>query len=157
HTITATYSGDSINAGSSGSTGVTVNPGFYAVGASAGGGPTVAVYRAGTGQYLYSFFAFDPNFTGGCRVALGGVHGDGIPDLLIVPGAGGGPNVRVFSGADGSLLMNFMAYDPTFTGGLFVAAGDLNGDGRADVITGPDAGMKSEIKAFSGLNGSTML
>ena len=34
----------------------------------------------------------------------------------------------------------FMAYDTRFTGGVWVAVGDVNGDGYADIITGADSG-----------------
>ena len=42
----------------------------------------------------------------------------------------------VFSGVDGHLLHSFLAYDRN---GAWVAAGDVNGDGRADIITGAEA------------------
>jgi len=62
-----------------------------------------------------------PAFTGGVTVGCADVNGDGVPDILTAPGAGGGPHVRVFSGVDGSELMGFLAYPPAFTGGLFIA------------------------------------
>jgi len=33
-------------------------------------------------------------------------------------------------------LRNFFAYHTSFIGGVRVAAGDYNGDGRADILTG---------------------
>jgi hypothetical protein len=57
---------------------------------------------------------------------------------------GGPPHVKVFSGVDGSALVgpqyDFMAYDPRFLGGVYVAAGEFDGDGNADIVTGADAG-----------------
>jgi photosystem II stability/assembly factor-like uncharacterized protein len=35
-------------------------------------------------------------------------------------------------------MADFFALDPGFTGGVFVAAGDVNGDGRDDIIVGND-------------------
>ena len=55
-------------------------PHLVAVGAGAGGGPQVMVYDAQTNREIYSFYAFDPRFTGGVRVATGDVTGDGTVD-----------------------------------------------------------------------------
>ncbi|MCA9069796.1 MAG: VCBS repeat-containing protein, partial [Planctomycetaceae bacterium] len=88
---------------------------------------------------LGSFFAYDPAFTGGVFVASGDVNGDGRADVITGPGAGGGPHVRVFSGVDGSVLGEGFPYSTAFTGGVHVGTIDVNGDGRADVITGPGA------------------
>ena len=57
-------------------------------------------------------------------------------DIITGAGAGGGPHVKVFDGRTGARLQSFFAYDPAFTGGVHVAAGDVNGDGKADIITG---------------------
>src|SRR5207247_3713589 len=102
-------------------------------------------------------FAYDPAFTGGVRVAVGDVNGDGFPDIITAAGPGGGPNVIVFSGKDRSEIANFFAYDMNFTGGVFVAAGDVNGDGFADIICGADAGGGPNVTAFSGKDGSLLL
>jgi uncharacterized protein YkwD len=127
-----------------------------AVGAGAGGGPQVNVYDPVTGDLKFSFMAYDPNFTGGVRVAVGDVNGDGTPDIVTAPGPGGGPDIRVFDGKTGALTREFMAYDPGFTGGVFVALGDVNGDGHADIITGADAGGGPNVRVFSGTDNSLL-
>ncbi len=45
------------------------------------------------------FFAYNPSFTGGVRVATGDVNGDGAAEVITSPGQGGGPHVRVFDGS----------------------------------------------------------
>src|SRR4051812_2468817 len=60
-------------------------------------------------------------FTGGVSVAAGDVNGDGILDLITGAGPDGGPHVKVISGATGQQLNSFYAYEPGFTGGVFVA------------------------------------
>jgi hypothetical protein len=122
-------------------------------GADAGGGPEVKAFDAKTGALKLDFFAYDPRFRGGVRVAVGDVNGDGIDDIITAPGPGGGPDIRVFDGATGALIREFMAYNPQFTGGVFVAAADLNHDALADIITGAGAGGGPHVRAFSGLNG----
>lgn len=123
------------------------------IGADQSGGPNVIVFSGKDGSVLYNFFAYDPRFIGGVRVAVGDVNGDGKDDIIAGAGAGGGPNVSIFSGANGSLLNSFFAYDPRFNLGIFVAAGDVNGDGKADVITGAGAGGGPNVSVFDGASG----
>jgi streptogramin lyase len=135
---------------------------YTAVGADAGGGPQVKVFDD-SGKLFASFFAFDPSFRGGVRVAVGDVNGDGIADIIVAAGPSGGPHVKVIDGdrltvpgnilpngeiSDNALDANFFAYDASFRGGVYVAAGDVDGDGSAEVITGVDAGGGPHVKVF---------
>jgi FG-GAP repeat len=127
-------------------------------GADFGGGPQVNVYNF-QGIKSFSFYAYNKNFRGGVRVAVADVTGDGIPDVITAPGPGGGPDVRVFDGANlrnasptNDIVREFMAYSPLFPGGVFVAAADFNRDGFADIITGADAGGGPHVKVFSGFD-----
>jgi hypothetical protein len=126
-------------------------------GAGATGGPHVKVFDGLTGDLIYSFFAYDPAFRGGVTVAAGDIDGDGKADIITGAGPGGGPHVEVFSGATGGLIRSFFAYSRTFTGGVSVAAGDINGDHRVDIVTGAGAGGGSIVKAFDGLTLDTLL
>ncbi|HEX4609856.1 MAG TPA: VCBS repeat-containing protein, partial [Urbifossiella sp.] len=115
-----------------------------------GGGPEVKVYDGTTGNVVFDFWAYDPSFRGGVNVAVGDVTGDGRADIVTGTGAGGGPNVKVFDGATGGLVDSFFAYDSTFRGGVNVAAGDVTGDGRADVVTGTGVGGGPRVQVFDG-------
>ena len=129
-------------------------------GAGAGAGPHVRVFDGTTGNLiggpLSSFYAFAPGYIGGITVAAGDVNGDGRADVIVGAASGAGPHVKVFSGADGSVLKSFWAYDPGYLGGITVAAADLNGDGLADVITGPRA-AGPHVRAFSGAPDNAIL
>ena len=114
--------------------------GDVVTGAGAGGGPHVRAFSLAAGYpvEIASFFAYDPAFGGGVRVAAADVDGDGRAEIITGAGPGGGPHVRAFRlvGRTPIEIASFYAYDPAFTGGVFVAAGDVTGDGRAAIITG---------------------
>ncbi|HTK75583.1 MAG TPA: SdrD B-like domain-containing protein [Gemmataceae bacterium] len=124
--------------------------------AGPGGGPHIRVFDGATGTLLKEFMAYDTAFRGGVYVAAADINGDGTPDIITGAGATGGPHVKVFSGADLSVIYSFFAYDPSFFGGVTVAAGDVNGDGRADIVTGAGPGGGPHVKAFSGTNLSVL-
>jgi hypothetical protein len=69
--------------------------------------------------------------------------------LVAGAGFGGGPHVKVFDAA-GNLLASFFAYDPAFRGGVTVAAGDTNGDGVDDIVTGAGLGGGPHVQVFDG-------
>lgn len=130
---------------------------IIATGPDAGRGPLVNVYDGQTGAFDYSFNAFDPSWTGGVRVAVGDVNGDGVPDIVAAAGPGSiGPDVRVFDGATGLPLEEFMAYNPGFKGGVFVAVADFNKDGHADIVTGADANGGPHVEVWSGIDNSLL-
>ena len=122
-----------------------------------GAPPLVQVFDAQSGKTLHTFLAYDRSFTGGVRVAAGDVDGDGVAEIITGAGPGGGPHVKVFSSAGPTELSSFFAYDPGFTGGIFVAAGDVNGDGRADIITGAGPGAGPHVKVFDAHDNLTLL
>jgi hypothetical protein len=123
-------------------------------GAGAPGGH-VKVFDGVTGALSSSFFAYGAGFTGGIFVASGDVNGDRYDDIVTGTDAGAVAHVKVFDGANGSELRSFFAYGPSFTGGVRVAAGDVNGDGLADIITGAGAGAPGgHVKVFDGASGA---
>jgi phospholipase/lecithinase/hemolysin len=120
-------------------------------GAGAGGGPHVKVFQA-DGTALRSFFAFDPAFTGGVRVSVGNVDGDGNADLIAAAGPGGGPHVRAFDGeSDAELALagpnGFFAFEPDFTGGVFVATSHAIETAEAQLLSLKVAGGALDVTA----------
>jgi len=101
---------------------------------------------AGTAQL--TALAFDAGFRGGARVAAGDVTGDGVPDLVAGAGPGGGPHVRAFDVAAGEMVRDYFAFDPSFRGGVNVAAGDVDGDGTGDVVTAAGAGGGPHLRVW---------
>ncbi|OWK36092.1 beta strand repeat-containing protein [Fimbriiglobus ruber] len=122
------------------------------IGAGEGGGPRVLVVNGLTGAVQLNAFAFEATARTGVRVAAGDYNGDGIDDLIVSAGVGGGPRVRVFNGAtlkSLNVLADFFAYDPSLRGGVNISAGDFNGDGLADIIVGSGAGGAPRVTIFN--------
>jgi thermitase len=120
--------------------------GEIVTGAGPGGGPHVRIFRQ-DGTPIGGFMAYATTFRGGVNVAVGDVDNDGKSEIVTGAGPGGGPHVRIFR-QDGTPIGGFMAYATTFRGGVNVSVGDIDGDGRADIITAPGNGLESMIKVF---------
>jgi hypothetical protein len=148
------------------------------------GGPRVAIYdmdgaAAATGQpytaigvntaevnpgsgltRVNNFLSVNPDFRGGARTAVGDLNGDGVPDLAIAAGYGGGPAVLVINGskvlttdgftASDDLIGDFFAFNSSLRDGAYLAIGDVLGNGQQDLILGPGAGGPAEVEVLSG-------
>ncbi|QEL14532.1 beta strand repeat-containing protein [Limnoglobus roseus] len=126
-----------------------------------GGGPRVRVFSGKDFSLVADFFGIaDPNFRGGARTAVGDVNKDGTGDLVVAAGFGGGPRVAVFngktvtSGTPTTLFNDFFAFEQTLRNGVFIAAGDINDDGFAEIIAGGGPGGGPRVLA---LNGQSLL
>ncbi|MBY0512282.1 MAG: hypothetical protein K2P78_00010 [Gemmataceae bacterium] len=127
-----------------------------------GGGPRVTAFSLLPGGLFTraNFFGIDdPNFRGGARTAVGDVNGDGTPDVAVQAGFLGGPRAALFNGrtlfATPTRLVNdFFAFPGTdavtLRNGAYVAAGDVNGDGFADLIFGGGPGGAPRVFVLSG-------
>ncbi len=112
-----------------------------------GGGPHVKIFTL-DGVQLNSYFAYDPVFRGGLRIAAGDIDGDDIAEVITGAGPGGGPHVKAFELATGPEIRSFFAYDPGFKGGVDVTAGDVTGTSAAEIITGAGPGGGAHVRIF---------
>src|SRR5262249_16773720 len=98
-----------------------------------------------------AFSAFNPygsGTLGGVRVALGDVTGDGLTDLVTAPTAGS-PLINGYSGGGGSRAASFYAYPASGNIPRSIAVGDMNNDGRADIVVATTTTLGA-VLVFSG-------
>ncbi len=114
-----------------------------------GGGPHIRIFKP-TGEVEGQFFAFDSSFRGGVRIAVANVVDEvkSKSEIIAVPGQGYKPQVKIFDNKS-TLLSQFSAYNENFSGGMKVAAGDINNDGLAEIITGAGQGGTPHVRVFN--------
>jgi len=105
------------------------------VGASYGNNPVVQIYSA-DGLLLNDFEAYVSGFQGGVNLASIDKGQDGKDEILTGAGYLGGPHIRVLNpyGQEKGRRA-FFAYNGIYKGGVSVAAGDIDGDGRQETVT----------------------
>src|SRR4051812_22190887 len=83
----------------------------------------VRAFDITTGVEEFNFLPYGPGYTGGVRVAVGDVTGDGVPDLITAP-SNTAPDIRVWDGASvgltPTLVTQFFAY-AAYNDGAYVA------------------------------------
>jgi len=84
------------------------------------------------------------------RSAVGDFNDDGSDDFVLATGPGVPTQVVIIDAKTGNVLATFNPFEATFTGGLFVAVGDIDKDGIPEVVVSPDEGGGPVIAVYSG-------
>ena len=111
-----------------------------------GGGPHIRVFNI-NGELKYQFFAWQETLRGGINLAAADLDQDGLAEIIIGLGSEARPEVYVFD-YQGQEKFHFLAYAQTFRGGVQVATGDVDGDGKKEIITSPGPGGGPHVRIF---------
>ena len=118
------------------------------VGAGKGGGPQVRIFSH-TGELKYDgFFAFEEDFHGGVSVATADIDNDDRDEIVVGPLSGKASQIKIFDQWGTEQTSSFVAFGEDFTGGVSLAAGDIDFDHRDEIFIGAGEGGGPQIRIF---------
>ena len=140
------------------------------VSAGFGGGPRIAIFDGSDiapgrtpRKFVGDFLAFEERLRNGAFVTVGDMTNDGKAELVFGGGPNGAPRVRIFDGskllaagaftnldavATQSQISDFFAGNSSLRGGVHLAIGNVDGDGRADLITSSGDNETSAVRLY---------
>jgi hypothetical protein len=121
--------------------------GSFTIAQQSGSSPLVKRYDD-HGVLQVDFLAYHPHFTGGVRLAMGDVTGDGQEEIITGAGPGGGPQVRIFD-LNGNVMGQFFAFDEGGRTGIQLTLADTNDDGIDEILVVEDAGGTGQVRIFN--------
>lgn len=122
---------------------------YYLVVGSKSSGAHVRIYDLKGNLKNSGFFPFGSNFKGGVSVSIGEFDKKRKgKEIVVGAGAGGGPQVLIFSNKGKLVRPGFIAYASTMRSGINVAAGDVNYDGVDDIVVGTNLGAAPQVRIF---------
>jgi hypothetical protein len=114
----------------------------------------VRLYDGNGDRFVGTVIPF-PGFEGSVNVAMGDLDGDGVLDLIVGSGKDHAPEVVAYAGASirgkgtfGTELARFQPFDAVSTGGVSVAAAQIDGTTSDNIIVGSGPGASSEVKVY---------
>lgn len=121
------------------------------VGAGPGGGGQVRIFHRDGTAFPIDFWPFAESDHGGVTVAAANVDGGKESEIVVAMQTFGEPWVKVYKFSEQKqILGEFLAYDANYHGGVVVAGGDVDKDGRDEVITSARQGGAPHIRFFKG-------
>jgi len=120
---------------------------LVAAAAGPGRAPEIRLFTD-AGLFIRGFSAFPDSFRGGISLAVGNFDGNARSSLVAGALSGGAPHVRIFN-VNTVNIGGFYAYDNAFRGGVQVATGDIDGDGRDEIVTGAGPGGGPHVRVFT--------
>jgi len=93
-------------------------------------------------------FAYATTFRQGAHVATGDIDNDDFDEIITAPRAGGGPQIRAFEKNGTNRSIDIWPFSANSRTGINVAAGDVDGDGKAEIGVVPEGDDQAHIKIY---------
>lgn len=126
---------------------ITAHNHLLAIGAGQGAVPVVRLIDSITWRVKKEWLALDRQQRNGMSTAVGSFTGDSSVQVVVGSGPGSNPLIRFFSD-QGKLLTQFNPYPTDRNIGVAVAAADIDGDGKAELLTVPATRGPAQVKIY---------
>jgi hypothetical protein len=124
------------------------------VGAGYGQEPIIRIFD-NYSNLIKEFYAYEKSFNGGVNVLAADLDNDNIAEIITAPYIEREPQIRIYD-YEAKLINQFMAYPPSFRGGINLAQGDVDQDGYTDILTGAGYSGGSHLRFFN-INGEAIV
>ncbi|NQV12723.1 MAG: VCBS repeat-containing protein [Parcubacteria group bacterium] len=118
------------------------------VAAGSSGGPQVRIFSQEGEPKYPGFFAWEQNFHGGITLAVGDIDGDKQEEIIVGPASGKESEIKIFDYLGNEVADSFVAFGANFTGGVSLAAGDVDYDRQDEIIVGAGQGGGPQVRIF---------
>lgn len=109
--------------------------------------PEVKIFSL-NGQQRKSCIPYDASFRGGVNVGTGNLRGDNRHEIVVSAAFGGGPHVRILNANCKLIDPGFFAFSRDLRNGVNMAVGNVDGKGKAEIITATGPGSAPQIRVF---------
>lgn len=108
----------------------------------------ISVYNS-KGRRLRTFYPYGYDYNGGISIAIADLDGDNKNEIITGPEKGGANKIMVFNWYGREINSGWHAYHQDWINlGTNVAAGDINGDGQIEIISGAGFRGGPHVKIF---------
>lgn len=128
---------------------------LLAIASDRNGSNLIKFYNIDLSEAGGSFTAYSVKWKNlGANISACDINNDGIDELVVGAGYGGGPHVKIFS-RNGTLLREWFAYKSNFRGGVYAVCGKIDNSGENRIVTGTGPTGGPHVKTFD-LKGSLL-
>jgi hypothetical protein len=111
------------------------------------GSTRISAYRLSGGTPFRTIDAFGGEVSGPISIAAGNLTGDARAEIVAAAPTSSGAEVKIFDAASGTAESALYPYGGEYVSNVSVAIGDVNGDGKNDMVVSGDTAGGTEVKA----------
>jgi len=115
---------------------------------------SVTIYNMET-LYATNSFPTEGDIARGYNIAAGDINNDGKDEIILASVRRDDGNLLIYDN-EGNLINQITPYYEGFSGGVSVAVGDVDGDGKEEMVIGAGPGGSSQVRILD-LNGQEIL